>query len=320
MRRREFIRLIGGAVAFPIAARAQESKKKFRIGTLGFAAIPPAVGKAFKNGIEQLVSQEVIIEHRHAEGRPELFSERATQLVRINVAVIFARGPQALLAARDATTTIPIVGVDFESDPVAMGFVQTLAHPGGNITGVFLDLPELGGKQMELLREVFPQITRVAIMGDPGINATQFSATENAARVFGIQPEAIAVRVLRDFETALENAASNQAEAGVLLSSPLVFGHMREVVALITAKRFPVISLFSEFPRTGGFMAYGPSVPESFRRCGSYVGRILQGAKPSELPIERPERFELVVNTRTAKTFGITVPSLVLARADEVIE
>jgi putative tryptophan/tyrosine transport system substrate-binding protein len=218
------------------------------------------------------------------------------------------------LAARDATTTIPIVGVDFESDPVTMGFVHTLAHPGGNITGVFLDLPELGGKQMELLREVFPQITRVAIMGDPGINATQFSATENAARVFGIQPEAIAVRVLRDFETALENAASNQAEAGVLLSSPLVFGHMREVVALITAKRFPVISLFSEFPRTGGFMAYGPSVPESFRRCGSYVGRILQGAKPSELPIERPERFELVVNARTAKTFGITVPSLVLAR------
>jgi putative ABC transport system substrate-binding protein len=321
MRRREFITLVGGAAAvWPLAARAQQSVKKLRIGTLGLAAIPPREAQAFNQGIAQFISTEVVIEHRHAEGRSELFRERAADLVRLNVDVIFARGPGALVAAKNATTTIPIVAVDLESDPVARGFVKTLARPGGNITGVFLDIPELSGKQMELLKEVFPQIARVAILGDPAINAPQFAATETAARVFAVQSEPIALRVSNDLDNALETARTRRAEAGILLSSPLVFSQVRQIAELAIAKRLPVISLFSEFPRAGGFMAYGPSLPEAFRRCGGYVGKILQGAKPSDLPIERPERFELGINVKTANTLGFTVPSLLLARADEVIE
>ena len=224
------------------------------------------------------------------------------------------------MAAKNATTTIPIVAVDLESDPLAMGFVQNLARPGGNITGVFLDIPELSGKEMELLKEVFPQIARVAIIGDPAINAPQFAVTKIAARAFAVQPEAIELRVLNDFDSALETAITRHAQAGIVLSSPLVFSHVRQIAELAIAKRLPLISLFAEFSRAGGFMAYGPSLSEAFRRCGGYVGKILQGAKPGDLPIERPERFELVINLKTAKTLGLAVPPTLLARADEVIE
>jgi putative tryptophan/tyrosine transport system substrate-binding protein len=319
-RRREFIALIGGAAAWPLAAGAQRSVKKPRIGTLGFAAMPPSLAPAFKQGIAQFISTEVVIEYRDAEGRPELLPDRAADLVRLSVDVIFARGPGAVAAVKNVTTTIPIVAVDLESDPVAMGFIKTLARPGGNITGVFLDIPELTGKQMELLKEVFPQIARVAILGDPAINAPQFAATESAARAFAVEPESVELRVSNDFAAALETARARGAEAGILLSSPLVFTQSRQIAELAIAKRFPVISLFSEFPKAGGFMAYGPSVPESYRRCGGYVGRILQGAKPGDLPIERPERFELVINVKTANTLSLTVPPTLLARADEVIE
>jgi putative ABC transport system substrate-binding protein len=321
MKRREFLRFIAGtAVAWPIGARAQQSAKKPRIGALGLERWLPAVAQAFSEGIGQFDSTEVAIEQRNADGRPELFPKVAADLVRLNVDVIFARGPGALAAAKNATTSIPIVAIDLESDPVAMGFVNTLARPGGNITGVFLDLPELSGKQMELLKEVFPQVARVAILGDPAINSPQFAATAAAARAFAVQPESIEVRVFDDFASALEAAKTKRAEAGILLSSPLVFSHVRQIAELAIEKRLPIISLFGEFPKTGGFMAYGPSLPAAFRRCGGYVGKILQGAKPSDLPIERPERFELVVNLITAKSLGINVPPALLARADEVIE
>ena len=321
MRRRDFIGLVGGlAIAWPLAARAQPTPKKFRVAALGVSTMAPVLAQAFTKGIEQFSNADVAIDYRSSEGRPELLPELATELVRLHVDVIFARGPEALAAARNATSTIPIVAVDLESDPVAKGFVKTLARPGGNITGVFLDLPELSGKQMELLKEVFPQVARVAILGDPAINAPQFAATETAARVFAVQPDSIEVRTLNDFDGALETARTRHAQAGILLSSPLVFGHLRQIAGLAIGKRLPVISLFGEFPRAGGFMAYGPSLPESWRRCGTYVGRILQGAKPGDLPIERPERFELVINLNAAKTLGVTVPPVLLTRADEVIE
>jgi putative ABC transport system substrate-binding protein len=321
MRRREFITLLWGTMlACPLVARAQQSAKKPRIGTLGWVVMAPSAAEAFNQGIGQFNYTEVIIEHRYAEGRPELFPALAADLVRLNVDVIFARGPGALAATKNATSVIPIVAVDFESDPVAMGFAKSLARPGGNITGVFLDLPELSGKQLELLKEVFPKIARVALLGDPVFNAPQFGATETAARAFAVQPESIEVRVFNDFESALETARTRRAEAGILLSSPLVFNELRQIGELAIAKRLPVISLFPEFPRAGGFMAYGPSLPESFRRCGTSIGKILQGAKPGDLPIERPERFELVINLKTAKALGLTVSPSLLARADEVIE
>jgi putative tryptophan/tyrosine transport system substrate-binding protein len=290
------------------------------VGTLGVAAMQESVLQAFQAGIAQFHAAEISIEHRSSAGRSEQLPELAADLVRSKVDVIFARGPGPLRAASNATDSIPIVAIDLESDPVAMGFVKTLARPGGNITGVFLDLPELSGKQMELLKEMFSGLRRVAIIGDPAINATQFTATRNVARAFGVEPASVEIGEAGDLERSLEAAAALHAEAGILLSSPLVFSQLRKIGELAIGKRLPIISLFREFPRSGGFMAYGPSLPESFRRCGGYVGRILQSARPSELPIERPERFELVINLKTAKALGLAVPPALLARADEVIE
>jgi len=319
--RREFIALLGGAaVAWPLAVRAQQSSKKSLVGTLGVGLLGSQLLEAFNRGIGQFNPTEFVIEGRYPQSRSELLPELAADLVRLNVDVIFARGPQALAAVKNATSSIPIVAIDLESDPIAMGFVKTLAHPGGNITGVFLDLPEMSGKQIELLKEVFPEIARVAIIGDPAINALQFGTTETAARTFAIQSETIEVRSSNGFESAFETARTRHAEAGVLLSSPGVIAQLPQIVEFATDKRLPLISLFVEFPRAGGFMAYGPSLPESFQRCGSYVGKILQGANPGDLPVERPERFELVINLKTAKALGIRVPPLLLARADKVIE
>jgi putative tryptophan/tyrosine transport system substrate-binding protein len=320
MRRREFIAALGGAAAWPLVARAQQSSKKSHVGTLGVGPMPSEFLEAFNRGIGQFNPTEFAVEGRYPRSRSELLPELAADLVRLNVDVIFARGPQALAAARNATSSIPIVAIDLESDPVAMGFVRTLAYPGGNITGVFLDLPEMSGKQIELLKEAFPGIARVAILGDPAINALQFETTETAARAFAVQPETIDVQNSNGFDNAIETARTRHAEAGILLSSPGVIAQMAQIVKFAIDKRLPLISLFAEFPRAGGFMAYGPSLPESFRRCGSYVGKILQGAKPGDLPIERPERFELVINLKTAKALGIRVPPMLLARADEVIE
>jgi putative ABC transport system substrate-binding protein len=236
------------------------------------------------------------------------------------VDVIFARGAGALSAAKQATRRIPTVAVDLESDPVAMGFVRNLAQPGGNITGVFLDGPELSGKQLELLKETIRPISRVAILGDPVLNAPQFQATEVAARALAIQSQRLDVRASKDIDTGLEAASRWRASAVLLLSSPLVFAHRTEISALAVKRRLPVVSMFVEFAEAGGLMAYGPSLRETFRRCGAYAGRILQGAKPGELPVERPEKFELVINLKTAKALGLTIPPSLLQRADQVIE
>ncbi len=322
MKRREFITLVGGALlgGVVVGARAQQAPKTSRVGLLGVAPLSPDFFEGLKKGIGQFYPAEVAIEDRHPRSPSEGLPQLAADLVRLNVDVIFARGPQALSVARNATSSIPIVAIDLESDPVAMGFVKTLARPGGNITGVFLDLPELSGKQIEILKEVFPNLVRVAILGDSAINALQFATTESAARAFAVQPETIETRSPGGFESAFETAMKRHAKAGVLLSSPGVIGQLNQIVASSTEKRLPLISLFAEFPRAGGFMAYGPGLHEAFRRCGAYIGKILQGANPGDLPIERPERFELIINLKTAKALGVTVPPSLLARADEVIE
>ena len=197
---------------------------------------------------------------------------------------------------------------------------RSLARPGGNVTGVFLDIPELCGKQVGLLKEFVPGLSRIAIFGVPDLNAPQFKATETAARIFNIEAESMEVRVVDDFEGAMEAARARHVEAGILLSSPLVFVFSRQIGELALAKRLPLISLFDAFPKNSGLLAYGPNLGEMFKRCGSYVGKILQGAKPSDLPIQRPEKFDLVINLKTAATLGVTVPPLLLATADEVIE
>jgi putative tryptophan/tyrosine transport system substrate-binding protein len=278
---------------------------------------------AFRRGLAEagyVEGKNLAIEYRFSNFRPELMTEFAGNLVRLNVNVIFAVVPDAVVAAMNATTSIPIVGLDLESDPVAKGYVKSLARPGGNMTGMFLDIPELSGKQVGLLKEIVPSLSRIAIFGVSSLNALQFAATETAVRALALEAEIIEVQVVDDFERALVAARTKHAEAGILLSSPLVFVSSKQIGELAMAKRLPLISLFGEFPKAGGFIAYGPNLGDVFRRCGDYVAKILHGAKPSDLPIQRPERFDLVINLKTAETLGLSVPAVLLATADEVIE
>ena len=185
---------------------------------------------------------------------------------------------------------------------------------------MFLDIPELSGKQVGLLKEIVPRLSRIAIFGIPSLNAPQFTATRTAVRALALEAEIMEVQVADDFERALEAARTKHVEAGILLSSPLVFLSSKRIGELAIANRLPLISLFDEFPKAGGFIAYGPNLLDLNRRCGDYVAKILHGAKPSDLPIQRPERFDLVINLKTAEALGISVPPVLLATADEVIE
>jgi putative tryptophan/tyrosine transport system substrate-binding protein len=324
MRRRDFLSVIAGVTAWPLTARAQQPAMPVigMVGPVPWGEANSHLLVAFRRGLAEagyVEGKNLAIELRVSNFRPEQLAEAMRDLVRLNVNVIFAIGPETLAEARNATTSIPIVGTDFENDPVAKGYVRTLARPGGNITGVFLDIPELSGKQVGLLREVLPRLSRVAIFGVPGLNALQFAATETAARALTIQSEIIEMRSPDDIERALETATRG-VEAGIVLWSPLAFETSKQFAGLAVAKRLPVISLFAEFPKAGGFMAYGPDVGEIFRRCGDYVAKILHGAKPSELPIQRPEKFDLVINLKTAEALDVTVPPVLLVTADEVIE
>jgi putative ABC transport system substrate-binding protein len=321
--RRELIAGLGSAaLALPLAARAQRLSMPV-VGYFFEVAEVPPLADAFKRGLTEegyVDGKNVAIEYRFGNLRRELLLKGADDLARLNVNAIFAAGPLAVAAARNATNSIPIVAIDLESDPVAIGYVKSLARPSGNITGMFLDLPELSGKQVGLLKEIVPGLSRIAIFGIPGLNAAQFAATETAMRAVAVEAEIMEVHVANDFEPALTIAKTRRAGAGILLSSPLVFVSSKQIGEVAIAKRLPLISLFAEFPKAGGLMAYGPNVGEMFRRCGEYVGKVLHGAKPSELPIQRPERFDLVINLKTATALGLDIPTQLQQLADEVIE
>ena len=241
-------------------------------------------------------------------------------LIRRNVSVIFAADPGAIVVVRNATTNIPVVALDLESDPVAKGYVKSLARPGGNMTGMFLDLPELSGKHVGLLKEIVPRLSRIAVFGVPGLNDAQFAAAETAVRALGLEGEMIEVRSGADFEQAFEDAWTRRVDAGIQLTSPLVFNSRKQICELALAKRLPIVFLLAEFAKSAGLIAYGPSVSEIFRGSADYVAKILHGATPSELPIRRPEKFHLVINLKTAEALGLSVPTGLLATADEVIE
>ena len=321
MNRRTLLCGLAAILASPIAAKAQQAAKMYRVGVLGPTPVSPSSDEGFRKGLSQLGytdGQNVVIEYRDGEGTR--LSDLAGDLVRRKVDVIYARGPAAVRAAQGATHAIPVVAIDLESDPVAAGFVRGLAQPGGNITGVFLDLPELGGKQLQLLKEIIPRLSRVAILGDPVLNAPQFEATEAAAQTLGIAVQRQNVMVVKDFDRALDSARKGRATAVLILSSPFVYSQRALIGALVIEKHIPAVSMFSEFVAAGALMSYGPSVPAAAQRCGTYVGRILQGDKPGELPIERPQTFELAVNLKTAKALGLTIPQSVLLRVDQVIQ
>jgi putative tryptophan/tyrosine transport system substrate-binding protein len=328
IRRREFITLLGGGtVAWPIVARAQE--RRYRIGHLAIAAPtdtpppPPANWDAFVQGLrdaDYVEGRNIEFEHRSAHDQPELFPKLASELADLRVDVIFARGTWALAAAKNATRTIPIAGIDLEIDPVEAGLVASIARPGGNITGMFLDLSELSGKHLQILKEIIPGTSRVSVLGDPNINAAQFRELARVARSLALQSQAVELKNATNLDGAFEATKNWGADALIVLSNPLSLAHRVRIGELAAKAGLPTMYLYRAHVSAGGLISYGPDLPDMFRRCGGYVGRILGGTKPSDLPIERPARFELLVNLKTAKALGITIPETILVRADEVIE
>jgi ABC-type uncharacterized transport system substrate-binding protein len=322
MDRRAFIgALAGGVLAAPMAAEAQQAAKIPRIGFL--QATQNENVDAFIRALRDsgyVDGQSAVIEMRLYGTRLDRVNELINELVGLKCDVIFAAGPYAVNAAVKATSAIPIVAVDLESDPVANRWAKSLGRPGTNLTGLFLDLPEIGGKQIQLIKETLPQISSAGVLWDSTIGESQFNATEAAARVVGVRVQPLPVQRLGDFEAALERAARDRVQAVVVLSSPLIFGQRTEIASLALRNRLPTISVFTLFAQSGGLMAYGPDLPAMYSRAGIYVDKILKGAKAADLPIERASRFQLVVNLKTAKVLGLTIPQSVLVRADEVIQ
>jgi ABC-type uncharacterized transport system substrate-binding protein len=324
IRRREFIALTGAAaLALPLAARAQQSRDLPRIGILNPESASLAPLPAFLDELRLLGLHDqdnVLLDIRSAEGRYELVPKLADELIRARVDVIYTLGPDATLAAAAATKTLPIVAIDLETDPVATRLVEKLGRPGRNLTGLFLDLPEIAGKWLEFLGETVPQLSRVGVLGTARINNAQFTAIEAVATASKHALRRLNVEDSRDFEAAFDTARQEQLQGIVVLSSPLVLDNRARIATLAMATKLPTVFLFRQAAEAGGLIAYGPSVNDMSRRAARLVTRVLKGAQPAELPIERPTQFELVVNLKTANALGLTMPPTLLVRADKVIE
>jgi putative ABC transport system substrate-binding protein len=327
--RRTFLTVLaGGLLAAPLGAEGQRTTKIPRIGVLapGSSAAPaPSITGAFLRGLRELgwvEGQNVIIERRFAENRFERFPSLATELVHLPVDVILAAGgPASLKAAREATTTIPIVMVASSRDPVAAGLVKSFARPGGNITGLTTAPEEIGGKQLELLREAAPGASRVAFLWDATVGAFSLpKSVEAVARSLKMELLPLEVRAPADFEAAVAAATKERVNGLMVAGTPMFTQHSKQLADLLTKNRLPGISIWSVFPEAGGFMAYGPSLADEFRRAAIYVDKILKGANPGDLPIEQPTKYTLVINLKTAKALGLTIPPSLLHRADQVIE
>ena len=257
---------------------------------------------------------------RVADGNLDRLAAYARELAAIRVDVIIAISPSGVRAAREATTTIPIVAVDLETDPVASGLAKSLGQPGGNVTGVFLDLAEICAKCLQLLDEVVPRLTQVAILWDPSTGPYQLAAVEKAAAASGTALLIHRTDTVDQVDVAFRSIRDEQSQAVLILSSPLFAGNSRKVAEFAVRDRLPAITLFPEFARNGGLLAYGPDLQALFRQGGAVARRLLQGIEPQNLPIERPSRFELVVNAKTGRNLGLAFPTSLLAFADEVIE
>ena len=323
MPRRTFMAIIaGGLLTAPLAIEAQPAGKVPRVGYVTSNPRTAAVD-AFEQRLRELgyaIGQNIAVEYRFGEGHADRVPALVDELLRLKVDVLFANSAYAIGAAKKGSSTMPIVGVDLETDPVDAGWVKSLARPGGNVTGFFLDMPELGGKLLQFLRDAIPRIQRVAVLWDAQLAKAQFKATESAAqaRRFGLQ--SLAFREPQEFAAAFETARRQKAQALVLLSSPLVFLHLKRLGDLALQYRLPAISIFPQFANAGGLMGYGPDLTVLFRRAANYVDRILKGTSPADLPIQRPGVFNLAVNVKTAKALGVTIPPSLLQRADQVIE
>jgi putative ABC transport system substrate-binding protein len=306
----------------PSVTKVQAGEKVVRIGLLRPGSPPDPFVETFRHALRELGYAEgrnLIIEYRWAEGRDERLPELAADLVRLKVEVIVAGGGQPLFSASQATATIPIV-MPVGGDPVRGGLAESLARPGGNVTGLAGLAEELPGKWMELLKESFPKVSRVALLWDPAYGRSPVATSEVAARALGMRLQVLRVSRPEDFEIAFAEARTNRAEALIVLSSAFFYARRTQLVALAAMHRLPTIYHHKEFVvGAGGLMSYGPDFHDLFRRAAGYVDKILKGAKPGDLPIEQPTKFELVVNLRAAKALGLTIPQPLLLRADELI-
>ena len=313
-------------LALCASAEAQEPKKVPRIGFLSSVS-PSTISarvEAFRQGLSGLgyvEGKNIVFEWRYAEGKRDRLPALAADLVRLKVDVIVSAGPGPTRSAKQATGTIPIV-MGFDDDPVGNGFAASLARPGGNITGLATLAPELSGKQLELLREIVPKLSRVAVLGNasqPG-HPQALKEINLSADGFGVQVQYLEVRGPKDIETAFRAASEEHANAVLVLGSPIVFAQRSQLADLAVKNRLPAIYARPEYVEDGGLVFYGPSYNDLFRRAATYVDKILKGAKPADLPIEQPKKFEFIINLKAAKQIGLTIPPNVLARADKVMK
>ena len=320
--------LVLALLSAPLAADAQQPPKVARIGLLSpFSPSDAALWhQAFRRGLHDLgwvEGKNISIEYRYAEGRNDRLPDLAADLVRLKVDIIVASISTDALAAKNATRAIPIV-VASAGDPVGSGLVESLGRPGGNITGLSQIAPELAGKRLELLKEIVPKLSRVAVLWNPQNPASSSTLSWNEmqlpARELGVQLHSLEVRSSNDFAKALQDATRARAGALTIMPDPLFAGNLKRIADLAVKRRLPSIFHLTEFVDSGGLMAYGPNRSDMFRRAASYVDKILKGAKPADLPVEQPTKFELVINGKTAKALGLTIPPSVMIRADEVIQ
>ena len=327
MERRAFIVLLtAAALAAPLAADAQPPEKVRRIGVL-YSGSPPFVShvtEAFRQGLRErgyVEGRNIAVEYRYAEERYERLPDLAAELVRLKADVIVAPTTPAARAAKQATATIPIVMVAV-ADPVGSGLVASVIRPGGNVTGMSVVVPELSGKNLQLLREVLPGITRVGVLVNPvnPVSAVELREIEVAARSLGLRAQLMEVRAPTEFERAFAAMVRERAGAVTVLVDAMFFSERKRMVDLAAKSRLPAIYQRREYVEEGGLMAFGPSLIDLFRRAAGYVDKLLKGARPGDLPIEQATKFELVVNLKTAKALGLTIPQSVLLRADQVIQ
>ena len=324
MKRRKFIALLDAAAAArPLGARAQQGEKVYKIGVLSAGSPTPAthnVADALRE-LGYVEGKNLTFERRYAEDRLDRLPKLAAELVSLKVDVIMTARTLAPLAAKRATSTIPIVMMA-ACDPVGSGLVASLAQPGGNVTGMSLMAPDLGGKRLELLRELLPGVSRVAILWNAAnpYSALVFKETMGAAQTLEVELQSLEIREPPDLDAALEAATAQHADALITVEDPLTIDLRKKIAEFATDHRLPAISGLKVFADSGTLMSYGADLADILQRSVVYVDKILKGAKPSDLPVEQPTKFELVINLKTAKLLGLTVPPLLLARADEIIE
>jgi putative tryptophan/tyrosine transport system substrate-binding protein len=314
--RRRVLGLIAIAVFVCLSGRAA-GQSTGRVARIGLIATTPAFKDAFIAALREagyVEGQNAVIVHR------PLGETAVRDVLAERVDVLCASGPETIIVARRATTTVPLIGVDLETDPVASGLAKTLARPGGNVTGIFMDLPELGGKLIQLLREIVPNLSRVGVVWHPDVGKVQFAATDRAARAAGLGVVSLPVKAPDDLPRAFERARRERAGGVVLLSAPILLHQRAQIADLALKTQLPAVSLFPAFPDAGGLLGYGPDFPDMMRRAAGYVVRILHGASPGDLPVERPAKFELIVSVKAARGLGVTIPPSLLLRADRVIE